>query len=155
MKKHLLAVALSFATVGAAHAFSVDTTGRVENACVFTEVSAGAFGTNAIDPTKLSTNHVGGTGPVVSFTFTGQPTLAITGPDSFSTAPTLGEIVPVFTTVASTTAKGSLTFTGNSASTVYTTGSSDTVNLGLEVSTGSDTNFPAGDFAAATTLTCS
>jgi len=155
MKKHLLAVALSFGTVGAAHAVSVDTTGEVVNQCTFTSVTPGEFGSNVIDPTKLSTSHTGGSGAELSFTYTGQPTMLITGPTSFSTAPDIGEIVPVFTTVASTSAKGSLTFSGNTATTQYTTGSSDVLNLGITVSTGSDTNFPQGTYTAATEVTCS
>ena len=154
MKKSLLAVALSLG-VGAAHAVSVDTTGEVVNQCTFTSVTPGEFGSNVIDPTKLSTSHVGGTGAQLSFTYTGQPTMVISGPTAFSTAPDLGEIVPTFTTVASTSAKGSLTFSGNTASTTYTTGSSDQLDLGITVSTGSETNFPQGTFTAATEVTCS
>jgi len=155
MKKHLLAVALSFATVSAAQAASVLTEGEVVNQCTFTSVTPGEFGSNVIAPNRLSTSHVGGTGGEVVFTYTGQPTLAITGPSAFGTSPDLGSIVAEFTTIASSTAKGSLSFTGASTSTQYTTGSSDTIALGLQVYSGGETNFPAGTYGASTVLSCS
>ena len=155
MKKHLVAALAAMGFASGAHAITVETAGTVQNACVFTSNSPGEFGSNAIDPTKLSTSHVGGTGAEVQFSYTGQPTLAITGPSAFDLAPELGSIVPVFTSLGSSVAKGSLTFTDGSASTQYTTGSSDTINLGVLVSTGSETNFPAGEYAVSQTLTCS
>jgi len=155
MKKHLIAVALSFGAVGAAHAVSVTTEGQVVNQCTFTSVTPGEFGSNVIDPTKLSTSHVGGTGGAVQFTYTGQPTMTIQQPTAFATAPDLGDITPSFSAAASSTAKGSLSFTAGVATTQYTTGSSDQIDLGLVADTGSETNFPAGDYSAATVLTCS
>jgi len=155
MKKQLLAVALSFGAIGAAQSASVLTEGEVVNQCTFTSIQPAAFGSNVIAPNRLSTSHTGGTSGEVVFTYTGQPTLAISGPTAFESAPELGSIVPEFTTIASSTAKGSLTFTGAAASTQYTTGSTDTISLGLQVYSGSDTNFPQGTYRAATVLSCS
>ena len=155
MKKHLVAALAAFSFAGGAHAVSVETSGVVLDQCTFGSVDAGVFGSNVSNPTRISTSDPGGTGGSVSFTYTGTPTLQVQAPTSLIESPELGSITPVFETLATTPAKGGLTFAEGIATTKYTTGSSDTLDLGQVVSSGTTDNLPGGTYRLAVTVTCS
>ena len=89
MKKHLLAVALSFGAVSAAHAVLLESTGTVQNRCDFGSAVSGTMEINASDFTQIGTEFLGGERPRVSISYFGTPTLTVSTPAGFSTSPDL------------------------------------------------------------------
>ena len=151
MKKLLLCAALLAANSAMAQT-SVPFTGTVSTACSLTVNQPGILAVSPSQPTTMNTTGAGQSA-LVGVSYTGGPTLTVSMPTAFDTSPTLS-FTPTFGGGVTSSTQGSLIITNNEASVTYSSGSTDVIDIGVQVSTGSSAPFPVGTYTASATVTC-
>ena len=158
MKKSLLAVALSFATVSAAQAVQLESSGTISNRCDFGSVTPGVLGVNTDDFTQIGTEFTGGQRASVSISYHGTPTLTVSTPSGFATSPDLAEagLISFAHTAVLATAEAAFESSEIDASSSvthqFTTGSNDTLQVGVTADAAE--LLPVGDYSHVVEATC-
>lgn len=151
MKKLFALLAL---VAGAASAQSnLQFQGTVATSCALSVTQNGVLVVAPQNPNVMATTGAGSSG-IVGVSYTGTPTVSVTLPTAFTSSPTLS-FTPSFSSAVNSNALGSLTPTNSVASGTYSAGSSDTLTVNMQITTGSGDPFPTGNYAAVATVTCS
>lgn len=152
MKRLLPLIVLFFLSV--AHAANVQFTSTVATNCTLTVSQGGIMTIDPATPGIMSTNVAGGSPGVVGLNYLGTPTLTVTLPSTFTTAPTL-TFTPAFSGQVTSSAAGQLTLQSGVATKTYSSGNTDTVTISLAVNSQSAAAFPTGSYIANVVVTCS
>lgn len=127
--------------------------GTVATGCSLSVTQNGVLTLNPSNPSSLSTGNSGGSAGTVSVSFVGTPTVSVTFPTSFTSAPSL-TFTPNFVGYLTSSLAGVIPVSNNVGSYTYTSGSSDTLNVTLSVTAGA-ASFPLGNYNATAVVSCS
>lgn len=148
-----LLILCCFSTTAFAQQTTLNMSGSISTTCAFGSPNAGVLALNPASPNTMGTGIAGGNAASVTAFYVGTPTITVSKVTQFDSSPTLPTAI-TFTNTASTTNGGGLTFSGNSATYQETSGSSDTITLGLTATTQNSASFNTGNYTASSVVTC-
>lgn len=152
------AAAALIAGMGTANAADLDMSGSINNRCSFGTVTSGIMTVNNSDFTQFGTENVGGQRASVSLSYFGTPTVTVNTPADLTSSPDLTDAGTVGINYLAVLGTATATFEGtdiapsSSVTHQFTSGSSDTLQVGVTLD--AENNLPVGNYEVVAEATC-
>lgn len=130
-------------------------TGTVSTVCSFSNLNNGTLAVDPAQPNILSTNVAGGTAGSVTLNYIGTPTMSVEEVQGFATKPS-GVNNGDFTYSTNVISNNGISYNANQGylTATYSTGTSDTLQVGLVASKSAGSSVATGSYTASSILTC-